>query len=176
MTRAAARDEAAARASMRPAPPCAVADCGKQSFLPCHACGKPLCAAHGLTRLLVTHCAACAAGEPGTFRSHADQARDDAARPRSAPAPAATAARSVVVKRVARRSPTPGGAASPWGKVGTASELTKRLIMAGPSSNAEVHAGLVQQLGADRAGPLKNVAWYRNWLKRAGQNPPAGQP
>ena len=64
---------------------------------------------------------------------------------------------------------------SPWGTPGTAAELTRRLIMAGPGTNAEIHAAVVHQLGAAAAGPLKNVAWYRNWLKRHGHNPPAGR-
>jgi len=44
----------------------------------------------------------------------------------------------------------------------------RRLIIALPdATNVQVHAAVVAELGADRAGPLSYVGWYRRQLHRA---------
>lgn len=84
------------------------------------------------------------------------------------------AARDAMQRAKNERAAAAAGAGR-WGsKPGTAAETTKELIMSGPLDNAAVHARLVRQLGPAAAGPLKNVAWYRNWLKRHGHAPGGG--
>lgn len=46
-----------------PAPACA--ECGEPAFWPCCICGKPLCLAHIVTRMLIVRCADCAKREAG---------------------------------------------------------------------------------------------------------------
>jgi len=64
-----------------------------------------------------------------------------------------------------------------YGRVGTAAELYKRLIMEHVPvlSNDAVREEVARQLGPAAAGPRTNAAWYRNWLKRNGHRPPAGR-
>jgi hypothetical protein len=60
---------------------------------------------------------------------------------------------------------------SKWGRVGTASELFKRLIMAGQLTDAEILAQVLAELGP-AAGRPGYAGWYRGWLRRNGHNPP----
>lgn len=64
-----------------------------------------------------------------------------------------------------------------YGRVGTAAELYKRLIMEHVPvlSNEAVREEVARRLGEAAAGPRTNAAWYRNWLKRNGHRPPAGR-
>lgn len=68
-----------------PSQPAALCACGAPSLLPCHVCGVPLCADHGLTRLLVTHCHKCASAEGGTFFTHREILMQLGARQRGEP-------------------------------------------------------------------------------------------
>lgn len=56
---------------------------------------------------------------------------------------------------------------SQYGRVGTAAEMYKRVIMGG-LSNAEAHAAVAKALGPKAAGPAANAPWYRWWLKTNG--------
>lgn len=58
------------------------------------------------------------------------------------------------------------GRDSRHGRVGTVAWATRVLINKTHLDNATIHAVLVAHLGADRAGPLKHVAWYRAQIKR----------
>lgn len=65
---------------------------------------------------------------------------------------------------------------SKYGRVGTASELYKRLIMEDKLSNAEAFEAVKKKLGPKMAGKPTYPGWYRTWLKSHGfKNVPASK-
>lgn len=161
------RDEAEKRATLRPQPRCTEPGCGALAHLPCHVCGRDLCAAHGHTRLLVAHCASCAASEVGTFATFLSLPIAERVNVVDVQPIDNDAERDRMTKK---SSKTRAHAVFSWGRAGSTAEAYKRIIMAEPrgTSNAKIHARVVKELGAKKAGPLSYVAWYRSWLVRHG--------
>lgn len=60
-----------------------------------------------------------------------------------------------------------GEGMSEYGRVGTAAELYKRLIMQG-ASNEDAHKKVTKELGAKAAGTAAYPGWYRCYLRSHG--------
>ncbi len=168
------RDEAEARAAAAPQPRCSVVGCDAPAHLPCHSCHVDLCAGHGRTRLLITHCDACAARDHGyIFFSHTELVRDKVASPSS---PAATTSADDQEDDMATKAKGGKAETSKWGRKGTASEAYKRCIMDHKYSNAECYEKVKAMLGPKKAGKPTYAGWYRAKLKADGvKNVPASK-
>lgn len=57
---------------------------------------------------------------------------------------------------------------SKWGRVGSASELYKRLIMEEKLDNKACFARVAKELGQKAAGKATYAGWYRAHLKKLG--------
>lgn len=161
------RDAAEAVALAGPNPSCSV--CGAPAFIPCCVCGADLCAAHGYTRLLVSHCAACAStkiGVSSTFSSLPTARRDNV----SDVQPVDNAEDDPMATKKAKASKTTGdkGRMTKWGRLGTASEMYKRLIMDQRLGNAACYEHVKKALGPKKAGKPTYAGWYRAKLKSDG--------
>jgi hypothetical protein len=104
------------------------------------------------------------------------------------PAPPPSPAEQRAAKRAARKAAAPAPAAGPvkakvpaagaakWGRVGTASELYKRLIMDEGLDNATCFARVTAELGDKAAGKPSYPGWYRCQLRKDGFDPPVSPP
>lgn len=82
-------------------------------------------------------------------------------------------------RAVAAPAGAPAGR-SEWGKVGTAAEAFRRIIMTNAAADggealtdAQIFAKVLGELGPDRAGRPEHVGWYRCQLRKQGKAAPA---
>jgi hypothetical protein len=68
------------------------------------------------------------------------------------------------------------GSAGKYGRIGTAAELYKRLIMEHGMNNEQAHAEVESQLGKKAAGGANYPGWYRTWLNGHGFEAPPSKP